>query len=70
MKQTQVQPGSAAAYQVVRTISYVPDQNAVVDRSLYSYVAQFTDEAGTNALQGMYLLGLRLSMTGIPDARC
>lgn len=61
--------GSTGAYQADQALVYVPDQNNVIDKSLYTYAAIIADEGGANALSGAAFAMIDLTMTGIPDAR-
>lgn len=61
--------GSTGAYQADQALVYVPDQNNVIDKSLYTYAAIIADEGGTNGLAGAAFAMIDLTMTGIPDAR-
>ena len=40
---------SAAAFEVTHDVTFTPDQNNVIDRSLYSYALVFVNEGGANS---------------------
>jgi hypothetical protein len=65
----QLAAGSVVAYEADSTIVYTPDQNNVIDRTLYSYTLVLYDEGGTNALAGNRYAQVRLAFGAIPDAR-
>lgn len=60
---------SLAAYETEHAISVVPDQNNIIERSLYTYVAVIFDEGFTNAKGGMTFRSLELHFNGIADMR-
>ena len=60
---------STAAYEADQGLVYTPNQNNVINKSLYSYAALIADEGGANALAGAAFASIELAMTGIPDAR-
>lgn len=66
-----------AAFEVDHTITFTPNQNNVIDRSAFSYMAIIGDEGGANAVSGSSAGGgsaqglwkhLDLTFT-VPDAR-
>ncbi len=65
----QLNAADVTAYQADQQLVYTPNQNNVINRTLYSYAAVIADESGTNALAGCRFAALRLDFTAIPDAR-
>lgn len=66
---SQLASGSTGAYQTDNTIVLTCDQNNVIDKLQYNYLAIIGDEGGTNALAGNRFAKILLNFTGIPDAR-
>lgn len=60
---------NVAAYDVLHTYDYTPDQNNVIDRTLYSYHITFWNEGNTNARANLEYKSIELTLTNIPDAR-
>ena len=54
---------------VVQGISFVPDQNNVIDASQYTYYALIQDESGANSIAGNYYMGVVVTASTIPDLR-
>ena len=50
-------------------VTFTPDENNVIDKSLYGYSLIFWNEGGTNALNGDVIYSFLFSFTNIPDAR-
>jgi hypothetical protein len=63
-------PANVAAYETPHDLTFTPDQNNVIDRSLYSYWAAVYDEGGADAaFGGLLFFGIKLNFTNIVDAR-
>ena len=64
-------PANVAAYDSsnVQSWTYTPDQNNVIDRSQYLYVAEVYDENGANSVAGNFFYGFILHFSGIADMR-
>lgn len=60
---------SGGTYVSDRALLFTPNQNNVVNRSLYSYCALIWDEHSTNAVLGNGYAGVSLAMTTVLDAR-
>lgn len=64
-----------AAYEAEQALVFTPNQNNVIDKTLYHYYAIIFDEAGTNALApglgvgGAPFNSIELAFITIPDAR-
>lgn len=54
---------SVTAYETDHDIVLTPDQNNIIDRTQYSYMAVFYGEGGTNALANLALYGFKLSFS-------
>lgn len=57
------------AYNAAHSIVFTPDQNNVIDRSLYHYFAVIYDEGHTNALTNGSWLSIDLTFGSIADMR-
>jgi hypothetical protein len=62
-------PDAYFASTAVQSMTLNCDQNNVIDTSLYAYVADVTDERGSNALPGNIFHSLELHFSTIPDLR-
>ncbi len=60
--------GTLAPYNAEHSITFTPDQNNVIDKSQYGYLAFIGDEGGVNALAGAWWRYIDLNFT-TPDAR-
>lgn len=53
---------STAAYQATHDVVFTPDQNAVVDKSAYSYHLTYWNEGHTNAQTGLSIYGFTVAL--------
>lgn len=57
---------SVAAYEAPRSLVFTPNQNATIDRDVYSYMIRLADEGGANAVANLKFYSVKLTFS-VPE---